>query len=386
MKKCTARMSGGLIAAISLALAASVASAATTTVIATGLNNPRGLTFSSNGTLYVAEAGSGGSGQCITNSNPELVCFGYTGSITELRMHHHKGVVSWQQKRIVTGLPSLAATDGTTAVGADDISALGNGRFLIALGMGAPPCNTDPTVPGPCGVAESAAGLLQGTGLATLIRLNGHSGKWTTIADLAAYEQAENPDGTDHDTDPYGVLALPGANYIADAGANDVLKVTNSGKVSTVAVLPRVAGMWSSPPFPPSPTDSVPTAVAQSPDGMLFAGELTGVPFPVGASRVYELTEAGPVVYCADADGFTNVVDITFDPQGNLYVLEISHSGLLSGMMDGALIEVSPTCDETTVISNIFSPGGVAIGPDGKPYVTINSILPGAGEVVRIDP
>ena len=34
------------------------------TVIADGLDNPRGLTFAPDGTLYVAEAGQGGAGPC----------------------------------------------------------------------------------------------------------------------------------------------------------------------------------------------------------------------------------------------------------------------------------------------------------------------------------
>lgn len=40
--------------------------------------------------------------------------------------------------------------------------------------------------------------------------------------------------------------------------------------------------------------------------------------------------------------GFTNVVDLTFGPDGYLYVAELSQSGLLSGQMDGAVWRVNP--------------------------------------------
>src|SRR3954462_2397840 len=45
------------------------------TIIPAGLVNPRGLNFGPEGALYIAEAGSGGSGPCITNSNREFVCY-----------------------------------------------------------------------------------------------------------------------------------------------------------------------------------------------------------------------------------------------------------------------------------------------------------------------
>ncbi len=45
------------------------------------------------------------------------------------------------------------------------------------------------------------------------------------------------------------------------------------------------------------------------------------------------------------ADGFTNIIDLAFDDDGNLLVLEIAHNGLLTafgnGDCTGALIKVS---------------------------------------------
>src|SRR5678816_3106149 len=56
----------------------------TSAVIATGLTNPRGIAFSPDGGLYVAEAGTGGTmstvGQCTQDPNPSKS--GPTGRIS----------------------------------------------------------------------------------------------------------------------------------------------------------------------------------------------------------------------------------------------------------------------------------------------------------------
>jgi len=97
-------------AAILLSSSAPLDARATLEVVAAGLNNPRGLNFGPEGGLYVAEAGSGGAGPCIINSNNVFVCYGATGSITRITL---RGVPS--QTRVVTGLPSLAAPTGAGA-------------------------------------------------------------------------------------------------------------------------------------------------------------------------------------------------------------------------------------------------------------------------------
>lgn len=68
------------LAALALAIAAAPAGAngPTVEVIAQGLDNPRGIALAENGDLYVAEAGSGGSGTCrpSPDGQPVDVCYG----------------------------------------------------------------------------------------------------------------------------------------------------------------------------------------------------------------------------------------------------------------------------------------------------------------------
>ena len=130
--------------------------------------------------------------------------------------------------------------------------------------------------------------------------------------------------------------------------------------------------------------DAVPTAVAEGPDGALYVGQLTGFPFPVGGSTVWRIGTAGLEPY---RTGFTNVVDIVFGPDGSLYVVEIDQAGLATPPPHppiGSLIRVAPDGTRSTVAAGLFAPGGVALGPDGAPYVTVCSVCAGGGQVLRL--
>jgi len=114
-------------------------------------------------------------------------------------------------------------------------------------------------------------------------------------------------------------------------------------------------------------------------------GQLTGFPFPAGGARVYRLLPGGGKEIVAD--GFTNIIDITFDAEGNLYVLEIAKNGLLSGDMTGALIRVATDGTREELASDgLVAPTSVAIGPDGALYVSNFGTFPGSGMVVRLEP
>lgn len=354
------RRSSVLIAALMVAVAPVGAAADAPVEVASGLDNPKGLAFGADGTLYVAEAGVGGDAPCFEGAEGEM-CAGSSGAVTAVR----HGV----QERIVEGLPSAAAPGGFGAAGPHDVALLGNGNLVVPIGLGGPP---DLTAPG---------GVLAGTGMGTLVRVNGRSGSWKTIADIAAFEGATNPDGViPPDSNPFGVLALPGETLVVDAGANAVFSVTPAGKTSTFAVFPATPVDF---PFPGFPMQAVPTAIAEGPDGHFYVGQLTGFPFPVGGARVFELDASGAVV--DTIDGFTNIVDVATGPDGSLYVVQISSSGLLGGEMDGQVWRVAPNGARTLVVPFVFAPGGAAVGPDGDLYVTTGTILPDAGAVLRFD-
>lgn len=345
------------------------AQAASFEVLADGLNSPRKLAFSPDGNLYFTEAGTGGAGPCIILRGQDN-CYGATSRVNRLQ----NGVV----QQIVTGLPSLALANGSDAAGASDIAFDGNGNALVLLGWGG-------------GDQRSSASEFAQMG--TLIRLDSLNpgSSWTVISDLFAFEQLNNPDGEGIDSNPFALTIKGNQVFVADAGANDTLSAIPNG---TNLVEPLLQAVFPSrlvpSPFPPPgsqiPMQAVPTAMAVGPDLALYVGQLTGFPFPQGGANIYRINPSNNQVDTY-VTGFTNVVDLKFDDQGNLYVLEYAANSLLSGNPAGALIRLSPNGERQTLLSDtdgLLSPTGLAIGKDGYIYLSNNGDAAGKGQIIRV--
>jgi hypothetical protein len=334
------------------------------TVIASGLDNPRGLAFGADGALYVAEAGRGGtSALCArdpgTGANR---CYGPTGAVTRIT---GIGV----QQRVVTGLPSIAPAGGDFAAGPVDIG-FGFGSAWVLVSFAGDP-------------AERAPFEAAGIKLGSLMRIL-PNGQFTPVLDLSAHEAAANPDGGAVDSNPYGLQFVPSGAVFADAGGNALINIAATGAMSTLAVFPNRTATH---PFTGAtvPMQAVPTTVVRAPDGSFFVGELTGFPFPVGGARVYRVPAGGGTPQVV-ATGFTNVIDIAASATGG-YVLEHDADGLLGPGLAGRLVRVNADLSQTVLTgANLVKPGGIAIGPDGALYVTNRSTSAGSGEVVRIVP
>ncbi len=348
------------------------ARAQTQTVVMTGLHNPRGIAFAPDGALYVAESGcSGNTSDCAIPPNPS------------------------DQERVATEFPSLsaAAQGGGNAIGPTDISPVQTGtvyQLYTTIGLQGDPAFRTLADIGPlfAQLAHIPPSTIfpyaQGPGIFTA--------DWL-IADIGNYEAQQNPDGGPFDTNPYGLLSLTGAWIVADAGGNSLLRVDGSGEISTLAVFPsRAQGRR----FNGVLIDAVPTSVAVGPDGAYYVGELTGSPFFNGAANIYRVIPNGvpivdPEVYLS---GFKSVIDIAFDANGNLYVLQFAtgatglpaNSGVLKRVELNGCTTAPNDCPRTDVVSGLNRPTSFAIAPDGSIYVTNNGTSPTAGEVLRIEP
>jgi hypothetical protein len=316
--------------------------------VATGLDNPRGMSWAADGSLLVAEAGRGGTGSCVPGVFSPTMCLGPSGAVTQIKK---KG----QQRRIVVGLPSLAPATGGFAFGPSDVSADG-GRVYVSVG--------GPVIPSWRGeqLSEPIA-----SELGTIQQITGTARH--TTADIAAFTAANDPDGPPLESNTQSVLANRHTLLAVDAAGNTVLAVSTTGEATPLQVFEdrEQGGVHY---------EAVPTNLAAGPDGAVYLSDLTGAPFPEGASIIWRWDGHAFVPY---AEGFTTAIDLAFGPDGSLYVVE--NRSIIG--LSGRVVRQAPNGTRTVVIDNLNFPTGIAVGNDGAVYVSNCGVCAGGGEVRR---
>ena len=241
------------------------------------------------------------------------------------------------------------------------------------------------------------------------------------IADLLAFETNVNPDGGAIDSNPFDVAALAtGKVLVADAGGNDLLIVDQRGNVDWIAVLPDElvstanAKSLAGCPTPPDelafvcglpemiPAQPVATSVAVGPDGAYYVGELKGFPGPTGESRIWRIAPGTLHATCGTspactvvADGFTSIVDLSFGPDGTLYVTEIDEKSFLAveflffGLPFPGVGGTVNACDSGSWTCEVVATGlpiviGTTVGTDGTVYAAVKALIPGEAEVIAL--
>ncbi|MEM1336859.1 MAG: ScyD/ScyE family protein [Bacteroidota bacterium] len=232
------------------------------------------------------------------------------------------------------------------------------------------------------------------------------------LVNLFNFDLANNPDGGEIGSNPYSVLSLNGNTaLIADAGANDLLRVDGEGNVELVAVFPTelvsTANVQSLVECPnPSdicnlpemiPAEAVPTAVAVGPDGYYYVGELKGFPAPTGESRIWKVAPDANGTMCGTDPacvivfdgGFTSIIDMVFGADGRLYVAEFDAQSWFALEVGGGEGGVIKSCDVTTMECTTIATGipmltAIAFDESGVLWATRDALIPELAEVFRV--
>jgi plastocyanin len=322
--------------------------------IATGLTNPRGFTWGTDGTLFVALAGSGGPNVSTDDAPTNQAVGPWSGGPTAaIARIGDDGCPT----AVTTGLPSTMAAMGDV-LGADDVAILGDELFAAVDGGGAAHGNADQ----PSGIYRLFADGT--TGLA---------------ADLSAWVRdnpvAEIPGDFDPDAAGYSMVADEAAGYlwVVDPNSGQVLSVTPDGTVTRIADL--------------SAGHPVPTRVVLDPEGGVYVGTLTAVPFTDGAAKVMHIDADGTVT---DAwTGLTAVTDVAVGQDGSLYALELSTGNTEEAPLvpaTGRIVHQTGPDSLEVGVDQLTFPVAMEIGPDGAFYVATPAIGANGGEgmIVRL--
>jgi hypothetical protein len=190
----------------------------TVSTYASGLTNPRGLTFGPDGLLYVAEAGVGG-GQVPANIDPNCLVdvnrfspytAGYSGRVLRVRADGTTEIVA-------DGLPS--ATDNTmTSFGPTDVAFIGDTLYVL-IEMGG------------CSHALPE-------NLPAILRVN-PDGSTTSVANLNAWLAANPPYFTSDSSDPTQTDIEPGGVWHSMFADGRYLYVVETNRGMLLRVDPR---------------------------------------------------------------------------------------------------------------------------------------------------
>jgi LPXTG-motif cell wall-anchored protein len=220
--------------------------------------------------------------------------------------------------------------------------------------------------------------------MAAVVKIDG--GQVTQMANTWTLENSQNPDGTIKESHPYGLTAGPdGMLWVADAGANDLLKVDPAtGNVTLVATFGGVPSPLPNPARGNAmESDPVPTGIAFDPTGTAYVSFLPGFPFLPGSAKVVKVSASGQV---SDyATGLTMITDLRAGPDGNLYAVQLGQFTEQGPVPNtGAILRVKEGDASEVVASGLSFPTSIDFNAAGDAYLTINGVgAPGSGQVVK---
>jgi hypothetical protein len=323
------------------------------TIVASGLNGPRGLTFGPDGNLYVAEAGTGGPnttvGMCTQVPTPVGPYHG--GKTARVSMIRSDGTRTTVVDQLPSGQTSLPTGD---TLGVASVTFLGGELYALLAGGGCSHGNPDTP--------------------ASVIKIERDTGTWRQVADLSQFVMTHpaahiEPDDFEPDETFYSMIALRGKLYVVGPNHGQLLEVERNGDVRQVIDISATQG------------HIVPTSVVFN-EGTFHVGNLNTFPIVPGSSQVLDISRRGEIL--DSTFGFTTIVGLSYR-HDQLYALELSTDPGNPALGTGKVVRLGHSGSVKDVITGLTLPTGMTFGPDGNLYVSnFGAAAPGTGEIVQI--
>ena len=342
--------------------AASASAGPKVSVVASGLENPRGLKFGPDGQLYVAEGGLGGT-QTTTPQQcqqvPEVGPYsgGFTARISKVNPR------SGARSTIVDNLPSSQTTQQTGGFvsGVADVAFIEDTLYALEAGAGC---------------SHGLAGTVN-----SVLRVD-RSGGTTQVTDLSSFVMSHpvaHPNAADFEPDGTWYSMVAKGNRL------DVVE-PNHGEVDVVT--PRTGAINRLVDVSASQGHIVPTSLVRADGGFLFSNLGLFEPNSPVATGVWRLTNAGNVSLVAGR--LTAVTGVAVN-HGRIYALE-AFTGFFAPAPPvantGTVVRLNLKADAwETVVTGLSFPTAMIFDDNGNLFISNKGFgqpTNTAGEVVKV--
>lgn len=326
-------------------------------IAAVGLTNPRGITWDDAGTMYVASGGMGGDRLSGPDRHIEAPLGPYRGGPTgQIYKVDKDGIPSI----FVDGLPSTR-DQFRGKQGVSDVKWVNGKLYALIVGAGQGHGNPD-----------SETGLL---------RIEA-DGSWEQFAFIGPWHRTNPVAAEVPHYFPEGSLfaftwnPADDAFWFSEANSNYVGRITEDGEITRIADL--------------SANNDVMSGVTPSPNGGVYVGHMSVVPYAEGQTFVSEVLPDGTVRRVWT--GLTMVAGLAREADGTLVASFMSTGNTVAvphfRPNAGKIVRQTGPDQFETIARNMTLPIRVEVGPDDWLYVSTPGIGAddGSGLVVTIDP